>query len=95
MAESLKDRAARYRQLTEAALLKVSVKAIKGTRDFARAKDFVSMAENYLSDGRHFEKKGDHAMALAAYSYAHAWLDAGVRAGFLDGKNDDKLFTLP
>ena len=39
MAESLKDRAARYRQLTEAALLKVSIKAIKGTRDFARAKE--------------------------------------------------------
>ena len=53
------------------------------------------MAQNYLSDGRHFEQKGEHAVALASYSYAHAWLDAGVRAGFLDGKNDDRLFTLP
>ncbi len=94
-AESLKEKTARYRALTEAALLKVSVKAFKGTRDFVRANDFLSMAENYLSDGRHFEEKGETALALAAYSYAHAWLDAGVRAGFLDGKNDDKLFTLP
>ncbi len=93
--ESIAARAARYRELTEAALLKVSVKAFKGTRDFARANDFLSMAENYLSDGRHFEEKGETALALAAYSYAHAWLDAGVRAGFLDGKNDDNLFTLP
>ncbi len=93
--ESVAERAAKYRKLTEAALLKVSVKAFAGTRDFARAKDFISMAENYLNDGRHFEQKGDSALALAAFSYAHAWLDAGVRAGFLGGKGDNRLFTLP
>lgn len=81
--------------MTEATLEKVSVKAKRGTRDFARANDFLSMARNYLSDGKHFEEKGDYALALAVFSYAHAWLDAGVRAGFLDGKNDNRLFTLP
>ena len=91
----LNEMAARYRQLTEAALQKVSIKADQGSQDFARAKDFVEMAENYLGDGKHFEKQGKTAMALAAYSYAHAWLDAGVKAGFLDGKNDSRLFTLP
>lgn len=95
MTESLEERAVRYRGLTEAALKKVSVSAERGSVDFKRAKDFLSMAENYLNDGKHFEQKGEHALALAAFSYAHAWLDAGVRAGFLDGKNDDKLFTLP
>lgn len=95
MPESLKQRAVRYRQLTEAALEKVSVKAKKGTKDFARAKDFLSMAQNYFNDAKHFEQKGEFALALAAFSYAHAWLDAGVRAGFLDGKGDDRLFTLP
>jgi len=95
MPESLKQRAARYRQLTEAALKKVSISAKKGTKDFARAQDFLSMAENYLNDGKHFEQKGELALALAAFSYAHAWLDAGVRAGFLDGKGDNRLFTLP
>jgi len=95
MSETIEEKAVRYRQLTEAALEKVSVKAEEGSVDFKRARDFLSMAKNYLSDGKHFQEKGEIAMALAAFSYAHAWLDAGVRAGFLDGKEDDRLFTLP
>ena len=95
MPESLKQRVARYRQLTEAALQKVSISAEKGGVDFKRAKDFISMAQNYFNDAKHFEQKGKLELALAAFSYAHAWLDAGVRAGFLDGKGDSKLFTLP
>ncbi len=95
MSETIEEKAVRYRQLTAVALEKVSVKAEEGSVDFKRAKDFLSMAENYLSDGKHFQEKGEIAMALAAFSYAHAWLDAGVRAGFLDGKEDNRLFTLP
>ena len=95
MSETIEEKTVRYRQLTEAALEKVSVKAEEGSVDFKRAKDFLSMTKNYLSDGKHFQEKGEIAMALAAFSYAHAWLDAGVRAGFLDGKEDDRLFTLP
>ncbi|MFA4855943.1 MAG: DUF357 domain-containing protein [archaeon] len=95
MAESLKQRAVRYRRLTEAALEKVSISAEKGSVDFKRANDFISMAQNYFNDAKHFEQKGKPELALAAFSYAHAWLDAGVRAGFLDGKGDDRLFTLP
>ena len=93
--DELGERVERYRKLTEEALQKVSVKAGDGTRDFERAEDFLSMAKNYFNDGKHFEEKGTPLLALAAYSYAHAWLDAGVRAGFLDGKQDDRLFTLP
>jgi len=92
---SLVERAGKYRGLTELALEKVSIKAEPGSVDFRRANDFLSMARNYLKDGKHFQKEGKQELALAAFSYAHAWLDAGVRAGFLDGKQDDKLFTLP
>lgn len=95
MAESLQQMAERYRKLTERALEKVSVKAAEGSRDFERAEQFISMAKNYFSDGKHFLEKGENELALAAFSYAHAWLDAGVKAGFLDGKQDDQLFTLP
>ena len=95
MTESLEERAERYRKLTELALEKVSIKAEEGSVDFKRAEDFLSMARNYLSGGKHFQGECKHALALPAFSYAHAWLDAGVRAGFLDGKGDDKLFTLP
>jgi len=95
MSESVEEKALRYRKLTEQAFEKVSVKAEEGGVDFKRAEDFLSMARNYLDDGTHFQEKGEHALALAAFSYAHAWLDAGVRAGFLDGKQDNRLFTLP
>lgn len=95
MKESLKERVERYKGLTEEALEKVSVKAEKESVDFKRAEDFLSMARNYLGDGKHFEEKGELALALASFSYAHAWIDAGVKAGFLDGKQDDRLFTLP
>jgi hypothetical protein len=85
----------RYRQLTQKALGKVSIAASKGSREFATAADFIAMAQNYFNDAKHFEGKGKKLLALAAYSYAHAWLDAGVRAKILDGKKDDRLFTLP
>ncbi len=94
MSEELQQRVQRYRALTEQALKKVTIKAEPNSKDFARAKDFLSMARNYFNDARHFEEQKKLDLALAAYSYAHAWLDAGIRAGFLDGKQDNRLFTL-
>jgi len=95
MSRQLQEKVERYRKLTGKALEKVSIKAEQGSKDFQRAEEFLSMAENYFKDAKHFEENGKLEIALAAYSYAHAWLDAGVKAGFLDGKQDDRLFTLP
>jgi uncharacterized protein len=58
------------------------------------ADDFLSMAKNYFNDGKFFKEKGDLLTSLASFSYAHAWLDAGVRAHLFDAI-DDQLFTLP
>jgi hypothetical protein len=58
------------------------------------SEDFLSMARNYLADAEHFQTAGDRDRALAAASYAHGWLDAGVRLGLLDGGDDDVRFTL-
>ncbi|MDD4251138.1 MAG: DUF357 domain-containing protein [Candidatus ainarchaeum sp.] len=58
------------------------------------ANDFLSMAKNYFEDGKFFKEKGDFYTALASFSYAHAWLDAGVRAHLFKA-TDDQLFTLP
>ena len=65
-------------------------------RSFLRgaSDDFLSMARAYLADAEHFARAGDLERALAAASYAHGWLDAGVRLGLLDGGNDDQRFTL-
>lgn len=85
----------KYYSLTEKAIKKIEL--IKGLnkKDKAIALDFLSMAENYFNDAKFFEEKGELLTALAAFSYAHAWLDAGVRAKLFNAKNDDKLFTLP
>ncbi|MFH1586795.1 MAG: DUF357 domain-containing protein [Candidatus Diapherotrites archaeon] len=89
------DKVKKYRDLTERALAKV--KKINGLNEIQEkiADDFLSMARNYFSDAKYFEEKGDFLTALSAYSYAHAWLDAGIRSKLFDGEKDDKLFTLP
>ncbi len=84
----------KYLRLTHEALGRVTVAA--PDRSFLRgaSDDFVAMARSYLADAEHFRDAGDRDRALAAASYAHAWLDAGVRLGLLDGGDDDQRFTL-
>ena len=84
----------KYLRLTREALARVS--ATPPGRSFLRgaSDDFLSMARSYLADAEHFSASGDPDRALAAASYAHAWLDAGVRLGILDGGDDDQRFTL-
>jgi hypothetical protein len=55
----------------------------------------MRMADDYASDAQHFLKIGDRVRAFGAINYAHAWIDAGVKLGLLDGHGDDVLFTLP
>lgn len=83
----------KYLALTDEALKRV--KPGPPARSFlsGASEDFLAMARAYLSDARHFEKQGDLDRALAAVSYAHGWLDAGVRLGLLDGGDDDVRFT--
>ncbi|MEM3127117.1 MAG: DUF357 domain-containing protein [Candidatus Woesearchaeota archaeon] len=55
--------------------------------------EILDMASRYISDAKHFEKKGDIVAAFAALNYAHGWLDCGARLGYFDVK-DSKLFTV-
>jgi len=84
----------RYLRLTREALEVVR----PGTpeRSFLRGgtDDVLSMARSYLADAEHFSEIGEPDRALAAVSYAHGWLDAGVRLGLLDGGGDASKFTL-
>lgn len=93
--EELKEKIQKYRNLTVEALEKIKLKEKLSENELKIAKDFLEMARNYFNDADHFEQKGELLTALAAFSYAHAWLDAGVRAGLFDAGNDDKHFTLP
>ena len=58
-------------------------------------KILLMMADDYCSDAIHFREKGDYIRSFGAINYAHAWIDAGVKLGLLDGHGDDELFTLP
>jgi len=84
---------AKYLALTDAALAAVRPGVPKEGYLRGAADDFLGMARSYLSDARHFLAQGDADRALAAVSYAHGWIDAGVRLGLLDGGGDDQRFT--
>ena len=81
----------KYFGLTETALAEVKKNVFGGKE--AEAKEIVDMVENYVSDAKHFEEKGDWVNAFAALNYAHGWLDSGVRLKVFD-VDDDRLFTV-
>lgn len=93
--KELKEKALKYGSLTEQALGKVKLRKDLTEKEKAVALDFLDMAKRYFSDGRHYQEKNDFLTALASFSYAHAWLDAGVRARFFDVGKESRLFTLP
>ena len=55
----------------------------------------LRMCDDYQKDALYFINNGDLVRAFGAINYAHAWIDAAVRIGLLDGHGDDRLFTLP
>ena len=85
----------KYLAMTEKALSLVKIAGTdKNSKEYRSAADFLQMARNYLSDSKHFAKKGDVLTAIAAASYAHAWLDAGARLGLFKVDSSSGLFTV-
>lgn len=89
--EISRERLDRYFDLTGRGLGEAKKNIIKGKE--SEGDEIVGMVENYVSDARHFEGKGDWVNAFAALAYAHGWLDAGVRLGVFD-VDDDELFMV-
>ena len=83
----------KYRDLLEKALstIKENIKNKSFLKDMSD--NYLEMARNYLKDGKVLEEKKDYVRALASYSYAYGWIDAGVRIGLFYGI-DRKQFTL-
>lgn len=81
----------KYFKLTSLALKEARKNIIKGKENYA--KEIIEMAENYISDAKHFYEKKDFVNTFAALNYAHGWIDSGVRLDIFDVK-DDKLFTV-
>ena len=88
-------RVEKYLDITKRARDKATPLVESDSKDGKRLEVMLRMADDYYFDARHFLEKGDHVRAFGAINYAHAWIDAGVKIGLLDGHGDDVLFTLP
>ena len=90
-----RERVEKYLDITNRARKKATSLCSEGSLDAQRLSIMMRMADDYASDAAHFLSIGDHVRAFGAINYAHAWVDAGVKIGLLDGHGDDVLFTLP
>ncbi|MEC9194102.1 MAG: DUF357 domain-containing protein [Candidatus Thermoplasmatota archaeon] len=89
------ERVEKYLDITRRARAKATPLVKAGSEEASRLEVMLRMADDYASDARHFLITGDLVRAFGAINYAHAWIDAGVKIGWLDGHGDDVLFTLP
>ncbi|EMA45397.1 DUF357 domain-containing protein [Halococcus saccharolyticus] len=94
MSADLDEKTDRYERLLADALDAASVVPPDGTPLAESATEYREMAQSYLDDGRHFRETDDPVNALAAFSYGHAWLDAGARIGLFAVPTEDDLFTV-
>ena len=90
----LGEKVTRYEGLLADALDAAETAPPDGTPMADAAAECEEMARSYLEDGRHFRDEEDLVNALAAFSYGHAWLDAGARIGLFDVPRDGDLFTV-
>ena len=90
----LAEKTDRYEGLLAEALEAATVAPPAGSPLAEAAQNFHGMAGSYLEDGRHFREDDDLVNALAAFSYGHAWLDAGARVGLFDVPREGHLFTV-
>jgi hypothetical protein len=81
----------KYRAITDEALAIVKKSISKGKEK--EAQEIIKMVECYLSDSKHFEKKGDFVNAFGSIYYSHGWLDCGARLKIFE-VTDNKLFTV-
>ena len=89
-----KEKVEKYLALTTEARAKATPIA-ESEEDVARLHSMMRMCDDDQADAKHFLDQGDLVRAFGAINYAHAWIDAAVRIGLMDGHGDDRLFTLP
>ena len=94
MAADLDEKMDRYEGLLADALAEAEQVPPPDTPLGESAAEYHEMARSYLQDGRHFRENDDPVNALAAFSYGHAWLDAGARIGLFDVPESGHLFTV-
>ena len=94
MPAQLEEKTDRYESLLAEALSEATIASPEGSPLRAVAEEYREMARSYLEDGRNFREADDPVNALAAFSYGHAWLDAGARLGVFEVPAEGELFTV-
>ena len=94
MKEITEEKLANAFAVTEKAIATVRISAPENSHLHKAAQDYLEMAQSYVSDAKHFQKKGDYINAFGSVYYAHGWLDAGARLGLFDVGHDSTLFTV-
>ena len=94
MPADLAEKTQRYEDLLAEGLEESTIAVPEGTPLAVAAEEYREMARSYLEDGPHFLDDDDPVNALAAFSYGHAWLDAGARLGLFDVPEEGHLFTV-
>jgi hypothetical protein len=93
-AAQLSEKTARYERLLNTARCSVapSPEPATGAYDFAVRVLLITSA--YAGHGTREREKGAEEDALAAFSYGHGWLDAGVTSGLFRITAHQELFTV-
>ncbi len=85
----------KYLQTTKTALEKISIAEEKSIPWKKKANEFLDMATRYYKDALYYRKRGDVVTAFAAVTYAHGWIDAGVRLGLFDAEEGSSDYIMP
>ena len=92
--ERLREKTGRYKHLLDTARHAVRPAPEEGTAAGCFADRVLLIASVYAGSGDHCQRSGAPEDALARYSYAHGWLDAGVTAGLFCITGHRDLFTV-
>jgi hypothetical protein len=92
--DRLLEKTERYAHLLETARHAVEPAPEAGTAAGDFADRVLLIVSAYAGSGNLCHAAGDHEDALARFSYAHGWLDAGVTAGLFTITDHHDLFTV-
>ena len=92
--DRLNEKSGRYKHLLDTARHAVRPAPEAGTAAGEFADRVLFIVSVYAGSGNRCHATGAHEDALARFSYAHGWLDAGVTAGLFVITGHHELFTV-
>jgi hypothetical protein len=94
LAGKLDEKTRRYSRLLDTACASVVAAPEPETTGGIFARRVLAVGTCYARGGQVSLTAGDKEIALARFSYGHAWLDAGARAGLLALTGNREIFTI-